>query len=81
MAEITGTVTNILPVEQIKDKQKQTFAIKTDGQYPKTVAFEVWNDKIQYIKSIGSVVTVSYDVESREYGGKYYTQLKAFAIK
>ena len=81
MAESVGKVVNVLPVEQIKVNQKQTFVIETDGQYPKKVAFDVWNDKIQYIKSIGSFVTVSYEPESRESNGRYYTTLKAFAIK
>lgn len=83
MAESVGKVVNVLPVETVgqSNHKKQTFVIETDGAYPKKVAFDVWNDKIQYIKPVGSFVTVSYEPESRESNGRYYTTLKAFAIK
>ena len=31
--------------------------------------------------SIGTEVNVSFDIESREYNGKYYTEVKAFKIE
>lgn len=82
MAEITGKVTNIYPVEQISDKQKQSFTIKTTDQYPKDIAFEAWGKTLEFIAKakVGDTVTVSYDISSREYNNRWYTSAKAFKI-
>lgn len=81
-AEVTGKVTNIYPVEQISDKQKQSFTIKTEEQYPKDIAFEAWGKTLEFIAKakVGDKVTVSYDVSSREYNNRWYSTIKAFKI-
>lgn len=82
MAEITGKVTNIYPVEMIAEKAKQSFTIKTTDQYPKDIAFEAWGKTLEFIAKakVGDTVTVSYDISSREYNNKWYTSAKAFKI-
>jgi hypothetical protein len=82
MAEVTGKVTNIYPVEQISDKQKQSFTIKTEDAYPKDIAFECWAKTCEFLAKakVGDSVTVSYDISSREYNNKWYTSAKAFKI-
>lgn len=81
-AEITGKVTNIYPVEQISDKQKQSFTIKTEDAYPKDIAFECWAKTCEFLAKakVGDSVTVSYDVSSREYNNRWYSTIKAFKI-
>ena len=61
------------------DWKKQTFILQTTGQYPKKVAFEVFNDKIQV--QVGTNVTVGVNPESREYNSRWYTSLTAWNIK
>lgn len=82
MAEITGKVTNIYPVEMIAEKAKQSFTIKTTDQYPKDIAFECWAKTVEFLAKakVGDSVTVSYDISSREYNNKWYTSAKAFKI-
>ena len=57
----------------------QTYILETTGDYPKKVAFDCWNDKIESfgIRS-GDTVTVSFNPESREYTGRWYTNLRAW---
>ena len=86
--EIKGTITNILSAESGNSRDgkawtKQTFAINTTGQYPKLVAFDLFGKNYEAIKDklhIGSKVSVKFDASSREWNGKYYTQLTAYQV-
>lgn len=59
-----------------KQWSKQEFAIETEGQYPKKVAFGVMNGK--FTMNLGDVVEIEVDAQSREYNGKWYTELTAY---
>lgn len=59
-----------------KQWSKQEFAIETEGQYPKKVAFGVMNGK--FTMNMGDVVEVEVDAQSREYQGRWYTELTAW---
>lgn len=64
-----------------KNWQKQTYVLETEGQYPKKVAFAIMNDKITQANiQMGQTVEVEIDAESREYQGKWYTNLTAWRI-
>jgi hypothetical protein len=85
--DITGTITSIAPLERIPTKAgtdlvKQTFCINTEGQYPKMVAFTLFNEKTDLLRAftMGAVVRVHFEPSSREYNGKYYTDLRAWRI-
>lgn len=84
--EMSGTVIHILPKQTGTNKtgntwEKQDFVIQTGGQYPKKLCFAVWGDKIAKFQiKEGEEITVSFDVESREYMGKYYTDVKAWNV-
>jgi hypothetical protein len=61
--------------------RKQEFIIETGGQYPKKVCVSLWGDKIdQFPINQGDQVTLSIDVESREYNGRWYTEIKAYRV-
>lgn len=83
-ATIKGKVTHVLPKETVgqNSKEKQTFVIKTEDQYPKDVAFEAWDKAVGFSSKLkqGDTVEVSYDVQSREYNGRWFTTAKAFKI-
>lgn len=84
--EITGKLLQLLPPQTGQGKngtwKKQEFIIETGDTYPKKVCLAIWGDKIDIGKvGIGSPVTVSFDAESREYNGRWYTDLKAYALK
>lgn len=59
--------------------RKQEYILETGGQYPKKVCVAVWGDKIdQFALKVGEQVTLGIDVESREYNGRWYTEVKAY---
>ncbi len=62
--------------------KKQDYVLETKDNYPKKICFNLWGDKVdQYALKIGEFVTVSLDIESREYNGKWYTDLKAWKVE
>lgn len=85
--DITGTITHILPEAGGTSKngstwRKQEYILETKEQFPKKICFNAWGDKIdQFGIRMGDMVTVSADVESREYQGKWYTEVKAWRVQ
>jgi len=66
-----------------KQWRKQGFLVDTGDQYNPDVAFSMFgDDKIDSLNSvsIGDEVTVLFNVQSREWKGKYFTNLDAFKI-
>lgn len=62
--------------------RKISFIIETADQFPKKVCLDAWSDKADQVKTIptGTTLNVGFDVESREFNGKWYTNLKAWRI-
>ena len=54
-----------------------------DGQYPKKAAFSAWTDKVEMVKklNIGDTVTVSFNIDSREYNDKFFTDLRIWKMQ
>ena len=88
--QITGTIKSIGEVQTgtskttNKEWKKVTFVIETSGEYAKDVAFNVFGvekvDNFTKYNKTGQMVDVSFDVESREYKGRYYTDLNAWKV-
>jgi hypothetical protein len=85
--EISGKVISVLAEQTGSGKNgawvKQDFVIETTEQYPKKVCFSAWGDKAAAVKNIamGTPVKVSFNVESREFNGKWYTDLRIWKIE
>ena len=85
--EIKGKIVQILPLQGGQTKaggewKKQEYILETEGQYPKKVCFNLWGDRIeQYPVAEGEEVTVSFDLDSREYNGRWYTEVRAWKIE
>ena len=87
--DLSGKVIQILPMESGEGRtgqqwKKQYFVIEyMDGNYPKKVCIMLWGDKTDILKSVqpGSDVKVSFNVESREYNGRWYTDIKAWRVE
>jgi Domain of unknown function (DUF3127) len=61
--------------------KKQDIIVETDGQYPKKVCISIWGDKIDEKQlQINNVLKLEFDIESREFNGKWYTDAKAWKI-
>ena len=83
--EITGEIIECLPVKSGQSAKgewrKQEYVLQTDGQYPKKICFMVWGEKVeQFAIRQGEVLQVSIDLESREYNGRWYTDVKAWRV-
>ena len=87
--ELNGTIKKIMPIVEGISKagkawKKAGFVVTTEGDYPKDVAFSVFGeekvDNLIKFNKVGQRVDVSFNVESREYNDKYYTDLQAWKI-
>lgn len=62
--------------------KKQDFILKTQGKYPKKICVTHWGDKIdQFNVQEGEELTVFIDIQSREYKGNWYTDVKAWKVE
>lgn len=81
--EIKGKIIAVLEEKTGEGKngkwQSQDAVIETDGQYPKKVCFNMFGDKIIPL-SIGQEVNVSFEVESKEFNGRWFTNLRAWKV-
>ena len=83
--EIKGKIIEILPVKSGQSAngewRKQEYVLETESNYPKKVCFMAWGDKIaEFNLKKGESVEVSVDLESREYNGRWYTDVKAWKV-
>ncbi len=60
--------------------QKQELIIETDEQYPKTVCLNCWSDLANEAANLapGQMVKAQISVESREFNGKWYTDVRVW---
>lgn len=85
--QVTGVVTNIMPVMQGTSKSgnawaKQQFVITTQEQYPKMICFTAFGqDKIdQFALKLNEQVTVCFDINAHEFNGRYYNDINAWNV-
>lgn len=81
--EVQGKVKAVLGAETIGANTKQTLVLTVkNGQYDNDLAIEYWNDKAQPLSNIqvGQTVVAKFDVKSREYNGKYYTNANGYYV-
>ncbi len=84
--QLTAKLTQILPLQTGTGKngewKKQDIIIETDGQYPKKICVSVWGDKINNSQlQVGNNLKIDFDIESREYNGKWFTDVKAWKLE
>ena len=86
--EIVGKVIQVLPVQEGVGRngnpwKLQGYVLETIENYPRKVHFEVFGeDKIKNNPcDIDQIVTVSFDIESREFNGRWYTSIRAWKIQ
>ena len=83
--EISGKIIAILPIQEGNSKngswKKQSFILETKGDYPRKVCIDIWGDKIEKaIIEVGSDVVAYIQLSSREWNGKWFTDVKAWKI-
>lgn len=83
--QLVAKLVQVLPIQTGMGKngewKKQNVILETDGMYPKKMCISIWGDKInEAILQVGNMLDVSFDIESREYNGNWYTDVKAWKI-
>jgi hypothetical protein len=84
--QLTAKLSAILPEQTGAGKngpwKKQDIIVETDGQYPKKVCISLWVEKFdRNLLNFGNRLTISFDIESREFNGKWYTDVKAWKVE
>ena len=82
--EITGKIIVALPEQSGVSKagnswKKKEYVLETQETYPKKVHFDLFGDKAdKYPLSVGQTVKLSFDIESREYNGRWFTSIRGW---
>jgi len=63
--------------------RKAIAVFETEEQYPKTLAVSFFNSNLEEASKIplGTTCKVKFDIKSREFNGKWYTDLNGFGIE
>lgn len=82
--EVKGKIIQVLPLQQGTSKsgnpwKKQEYVLETFDNFPRKVKFDFFGDRAdQYPLALGDEVTVSFDIESREFNGRWYTDIRGW---
>lgn len=85
--QLSAKLIQLLPLQTGTGKngqwKKQDIIVETEGSaYPKKVCISIWGDKIDAGQlQPGNQLKIDFDVESREYNGRWYTDVKAWKIE
>ena len=83
--EVTGKLIQILPLQSGEGRngiwKKQEIILESEGTPSKKLCVGLWNDKIISDMAEGSMLKVSFEIESREYNGKWYTNLRGWKVE
>ena len=84
--QITAKLIQLLPLQTGTGKngewKKQDVIVETGDKYPKKLCVSIWGDKINDAQlKVNNQLTIDFDVESREFNGRWYTDVKAWKIE
>ena len=84
--EIKGKIIVALPEQSGVSKsgnnwKKREYVLETMETYPKKVHFDLFGDRAdQYPLTVGEVITLSFDINSREYNGRWFTSISGWKV-
>ena len=87
--EIVGKIVQILPLQSGTSTRTgnpwalQPFVIETQEQYPRKVCVELFGEERIKANPLvqDEIVTVNFDLESREFNGRWYTSVRAWRVQ
>jgi hypothetical protein len=86
--DITGRIIAVLPAQggisrNGNEWKKQEYVLETHEQYPKKVCFQIFgSDRIEQAAiRKDEELTVFFDIESREYQGRWFTNINAWKVE
>lgn len=86
MQQVIGRLVAILDVVTGENQrgtwQRGGFVIEVGNDYPSKIAFTTFGDNIGLVNEgmLGRTIQVTYKAESREFGNRWYTDLKALRV-
>lgn len=86
--ELTGKIIAVLPERggtsprTGSEWKAGSYVLETLDQYPRKMCFDVFGaDRIQQFNiQLGEILTVSFDIEAREYQGRWFNSIRAFRV-
>ena len=87
--KLSGEIISVSEIQNGTSKsgnewKKLGFSVTTGGDYPKTCYFTVFGqekvDNFMKYNKVGQSVDVSFNIESREYNERWYTDLNAWKV-
>ena len=81
MNELEGVIVYDLPLTEGVSKagrawKKKEWVMETPGMYPRRVKFHVFGDRVDYLNfEVGKSYAIQFEVESREFNGRWYTDI------
>ena len=84
--QLTAKLIQLLPIQTGSGKngewKKQDIIVETDSQYHQQICISLWGDKINDKDlKVGNMLTIDFDISSREYNGRWYTDIKAGKVE
>lgn len=82
--EVTGKIIVAMPEVSGTSKagnqwKKRNYVLETMDNYPTKIAFEFFGERAdQYPLSVGDVVKLSFDIDSHEYQGRWFTSIRGW---
>lgn len=82
--EIIGKIILALPEMSGTSKagnawKKREYVLETQETYPKKVHFDFFGERAdQYPLNVGDTIKLSFDIESRDYNGRWYTSIRGW---
>ena len=59
--------------------KKQEYILETLDNFPRKICFDFFGERAdQYPLNVGDMVNLSFDIESREYQGRWYTSIRGW---
>ena len=84
--QITAKLVQLLPlqtgVSRNGEWKKQDIIVETNDKFSKKLCISIWGDKINPSQlTPGNTLTIDFDIESREFNGRWYTDVKAWKVE
>ena len=88
--ELEGRIILELPVQSGTSKagnpwKKGEWVLETGGTYPRKVKFHIFGEErlanLGHNLQVGKDVVISFDLDSREYNGRWYTDVAVYAVR
>lgn len=82
--EVTGKIIVALPEISGTSKagnqwKKRQYVLETMDNYPTKIAFDFFGERAdQYPLAVGDVVKLSFDIDSHEYNGRWFTSIRGW---